>query len=142
MSSLGRIVAAHPLRKKPYNAIKFSRVDGYGTPLYCVGRDPKPMGAKTALRRAAEQFGVHCFYCGTFMKPETVSALCTNDHVHPLSKGGKDYLHNLVFACIECNRQKRDSDIVSFDPEDATKYLTALSDHVASCVKELAKTKG
>ena len=28
------------------------------------------------------------------------------DHSNPLSKGGTDYLRNLVPSCIECNRSK------------------------------------
>jgi len=30
------------------------------------------------------------------------------DHGHPVSRGGTDYLRNLVPACIECNRSKGD----------------------------------
>jgi 5-methylcytosine-specific restriction endonuclease McrA len=141
MSSLDRIVAAHPLKKKPYNAIKFSRVDGYGTPLYRVSGDKMEVGARVALRIAAEKFGGHCFYCDTFMEPDVVPAMCTNDHVQPHARGGRDFLHNLVFACVSCNREKRDSDIVSFDPDDAIKYLAALSQHVERCLEELGKNK-
>jgi len=28
------------------------------------------------------------------------------DHSNPLSKGGNDYLRNLVSSCIRCNRSK------------------------------------
>lgn len=27
----------------------------------------------------------------------------TRDHVHPISKGGKNEPHNIVRACVECN---------------------------------------
>jgi len=30
------------------------------------------------------------------------------DHSRPISRGGTDYLRNLVPACIECNRSKGD----------------------------------
>ena len=47
MSSLDKIVAEHPLaNKKPYNAIKFARVDDNGTPLYTVGSDKKALGGR------------------------------------------------------------------------------------------------
>ena len=41
MKSLRQAIAAHPLAKKPYNAIKFARVDGNGSPLYTVASDSK-----------------------------------------------------------------------------------------------------
>lgn len=31
------------------------------------------------------------------------------DHSNPKSRGGSDYLRNLLPACITCNRSKRDS---------------------------------
>ena len=52
MTALRKLVAAHPLDKKPYNAIKFVRVDGNGTPLYRVARNEKEVEAAEALRLA------------------------------------------------------------------------------------------
>lgn len=52
MPSLHAILAAHPLPKKPYNAIKFSRIDRNGTPLYTLGKDKKEFGAAAAVRAA------------------------------------------------------------------------------------------
>lgn len=137
MSSLERIVAAHPLAKTPYNAIKFARVDGQGTPLYTVGKDKKQMGAAAALRAAAQKFGGHCFYCDKFMQPEEVPQVCTNDHVQPRAKGGHDYLHNLVFACVGCNRAKGAQDLISYRPDDGREYLNALDQHLERCLKSL-----
>lgn len=138
MSSLQRIVASHPLSyKKPYNAIKFVRVDGWGTPLYRVGKGKKEMGAAAALRLAAQTFGGHCFYCGDFMPPDKVPSVCTNDHVKPRSKGGHDFLHNLVFACIGCNLDKGAKDLVSHRPLECAEYLDALDAHLVRCLKEL-----
>jgi len=139
MSSLTSIVAAHPLRKTPYNAIKFVRVDGNGTPLYRVGKNPKEMGAAAALRSAAEMFGGHCFYCDRFMRPEDVPQLCTNDHVKPRAKGGHDYLHNLVFACVGCNRDKKSKDLIQYRPEDGREFLDALDAHLVRCLEELGR---
>lgn len=137
MSSFKRIVAAHPLSKKPYNAIKFARVDGCGTPLYTVGNNKKETGAAAALRTAAQMFGGHCYYCDRYMKPEEVPQVCTNDHVQPKAKGGHDYLHNLVFACIGCNREKGAKDLISFRPDDGREYLNALDAHLVRCLKSL-----
>jgi 5-methylcytosine-specific restriction endonuclease McrA len=138
MSSLARIVAAHPLRRyKPYNAIKFVRIDGNGAPLYKVGKDPKVMGASAALRLAAEKFGGHCFYCERFMSPEEVPQVCTNDHVQPRAKGGHNYLHNLVFACVECNREKGARDVINYRPEEGREFLDALDAHLVECLRKI-----
>ena len=139
MSSLDRVVAAHPLRKyKPYNAIKFVRVDGKGTPLYRVGKGKKEMGAAEALRMAFEKFGGHCFHCKDWMPPQSLSQACTRDHLRPRTDGGQDYLHNLVFACGRCNREKGGSDLISFRAEVGAEYLKALDEHLVRCIRELS----
>lgn len=138
MSSLDRIIAAHPLlRYKPYNAIKFVRVDGNGTPLYTVGKDKTERGAAAAMRSAVVQFGANCFYCGDYMEPQTMSYECTRDHLRPKRDGGQGYLHNLVFACGKCNRDKADDDLVSFSPKVGNEYLKALDEHIVRCLQKL-----
>lgn len=138
MPSLECIIAAHPLRKyKPYSTIFFVRIDGNGTPLYRVSKDTKVMGAAAALRAAAQKFGGHCFYCDNFMRPEDVPEICTNDHVQPRAKGGHDYLHNLVFSCVRCNREKGAQDLISYRPEEGREYLSALDAHLVSCLRKL-----
>jgi 5-methylcytosine-specific restriction endonuclease McrA len=132
------MVAAHPLRKyKPYNAIKFARVDGIGTPLYTVGADKTALGPAAALKSAFEQFGAHCFYCETWVEPQPMSQAFTRDHVRPTSDGGEDYLHNLVFACGPCNRHKGGNDLITFRAERGIKYLNAMDAHIVGCLKEL-----
>jgi 5-methylcytosine-specific restriction endonuclease McrA len=37
------------------------------------------------------------------------------DHIRPRSRGGTDYLRNLVPACIECNRSKGDLNSREFE---------------------------
>ena len=106
MPSLHVILAAHPLPKKPYNAIKFVRFDGQGTALYRVGKEKKELGAAAALKAAFEQWGGHCFHCKQWMPPQPFSQQCTRDHLRPRKSGGGDLLHNLVFACGPCNRAK------------------------------------
>ena len=136
MSSLDRILAAHPLAEKPYDAIEFVRVDGNGTPLYRVGKN-KERGAAEALRLAFQQFGARCFHCRKPMPPQPLSHDCTRDHLRPRQDGGLDYLHNLVFACGKCNRQKGGSDLISFSPEVGSEYLKALDEHLVRCLKSL-----
>jgi 5-methylcytosine-specific restriction endonuclease McrA len=138
MIALHKIVAAHPLVGcTPYNAIKFSRVDGNGTPLYRVAKEAKAMGPASALARAVELFGGHCFHCGEWMPPQKLSHECTRDHLRPKKDGGGDYLHNLVISCGRCNKGKAAMQVVDFNPESAVKYLKALDEHLARCLKQL-----
>lgn len=48
--------------------------------------------------------GFACVYCGK--SPPEVVLEC--DHIEPKSKGGMDDINNLVTACFDCNRGKRD----------------------------------
>lgn len=48
--------------------------------------------------------GFQCGYCGK-TPPGVVLEV---DHIDPKSKGGKDGLDNLITACFDCNRGKRD----------------------------------
>jgi 5-methylcytosine-specific restriction endonuclease McrA len=140
VASLLRIIAGHPLQTRtPYNAIKFARVDHMGTPLYTVAKGKKQMGAAAALALAMEKMGGHCFHCGDWMPPQKLSQTCTRDHVWAKGNGGPNFLHNLVFACGKCNRGKASLDVVEFRPESGSKYLRALSEHLARCVEQLAK---
>lgn len=43
-----------------------------------------------------------CQYCGA-TPPSVVLEI---DHIHPVSKGGKNSLDNLITACFSCNRGK------------------------------------
>lgn len=139
MPMLPALLAAHPIRKKPYNAIKFTRVDGNGRPLYRVAKDTQELGAAAALKRAFEAFGGHCFHCGEWMPPQPLSQQYTRDHLLPKCEGGRDYLHNLVFACGPCNRKKGRSALAGFNVEGSEVYLKALDAHLVRCVDALGK---
>jgi 5-methylcytosine-specific restriction endonuclease McrA len=142
MSALGKVVAAHPLAKyKPYNAIKFARVDGNGTPLYTVAKEGSAMGAAAALGRAVELFGGKCFHCDDWMPPQKLSYQCTRDHLRPKKDGGSDYLHNLVISCGDCNKGKAAMQVVDFRRESAVKYLSALDEHLTRCLKQLTSER-
>lgn len=137
MPSLPALLAAHPLSKKPYNAIKFARFDGQGTALYRVGKDKKELGAAAALKVAFEKWGGHCFHCKAWMPPQPLSQQCTRDHLRPRKDGGGDFLHNLVFACGRCNRAKGGADLISFRSDAGKEYMAALERHLARCIKAL-----
>jgi hypothetical protein len=48
--------------------------------------------------------GFQCCYCGK-TPPEVVLEI---DHIDPKSRGGKDGINNLLTACFDCNRGKKD----------------------------------
>lgn len=43
-----------------------------------------------------------CLYCGKYFGTQSLS----RDHVHPVSRGGKDRWENVVAACKRCNQYK------------------------------------
>ncbi len=137
--TLAALIAAHPLQKKPYNAIKFVRVNGDGIALYRVKGDDREMGAKLALKAAFERFGAHCFHCEKWMEPQKLSHKCTRDHLHPKVEGGNDKLHNLVFACSDCNRAKGRAHLITFNVETGIVYQLALAEHVARCIDAIPR---
>jgi len=48
--------------------------------------------------------GFQCAYCGK-SPPEVILEI---DHIEPTSRGGNDDINNLLTACFDCNRGKRD----------------------------------
>lgn len=56
-----------------------------------------------------EQQGL-CFYCH-----KDVGSRFDADHVIPLSKGGTDFIQNIVIACPSCNRSKSDKTIEEWE---------------------------
>ena len=130
--TLAALIAAHPLQKKPYNAIKFVRVNGNGIALYTVKGDVREMGAKLALKAAFERSGAHCFHCEKWIEPQKLSYQCTRDHLHRRPKsegalGGNDRLHNLVFACSDCNHAKGRAHLMTFNVATGIVYQLGLS---------------
>lgn len=60
--------------------------------------------SKTVRFEVFKRDGFRCQYCGK-TPPE---AMLEVDHIQPQSKGGLDTILNLITACFECNRGKRD----------------------------------
>lgn len=48
--------------------------------------------------------GFTCAYCGK-SPPDVILEI---DHIEPKSHGGKDDINNLITACFDCNRGKKD----------------------------------
>lgn len=53
--------------------------------------------------------GFKCAYCGRTPPQVVLEA----DHIEPKSEGGKDHISNLITACFDCNRGKRDHPLTS-----------------------------
>jgi hypothetical protein len=53
-------------------------------------------------------WGFRCFYCGRPVQrdPKKIQDELTKDHLVPLSRGGVDFMWNIVPACFNCNRLK------------------------------------
>lgn len=58
-----------------------------------------------------DAYGHTCAYCGV------KDSKLTQDHVVPLSRGGSNYIENILPACFPCNRSKRDKLVVEWRPE-------------------------
>ncbi|MBA7549383.1 hypothetical protein ES705_41863 [subsurface metagenome] len=56
-----------------------------------------------------EQYGFRCAYCHKKLKR------LTKDHIVPLSRGGTNYIYNIVPACRSCNGSKGNQDILAWD---------------------------
>ena len=55
-----------------------------------------------------------CGYCGRFGASDS---MLTRDHIHPVSKGGKDVWTNVITACKKCNNYKDDKMLHETDLE-------------------------
>jgi 5-methylcytosine-specific restriction endonuclease McrA len=73
------------------------------------------------LKAALALHGGRCFYCeadGT-----ELGAHLTLDHVDSKARGGQDLFHNLVVACLPCNRNKGALPVEAFRPDAARAWL-------------------
>jgi 5-methylcytosine-specific restriction endonuclease McrA len=73
-----------------------------------------------------EQEGV-CVYCKKEMKWDVTAPVkwkghpdeATVDHVTPRSKGGSNFLKNIVVCCFDCNARKADKTLIQFLVEES-----------------------
>ena len=93
------IVENHPSKFKVVNP----NLEIYKPSIIRVKKNMKVDFHKTKLSRenVFKRDDYTCVYCGKRDKKD-----CTLDHVHPVSKGGKDSFENCVTACKKCNSEK------------------------------------
>jgi len=65
------------------------------------------------------QFGNRCAYCGRKTKR------LTPDHYIPLSRGGTNFIDNVIPACQDCNRRKWSIDPSTFEFPHRTQMIFA-----------------
>ncbi len=70
----------------------------------CGGGRLAPVRRVPPLTNAAlfARDNYQCLYCGDYFGTHSLS----RDHVHPVSRGGKDRWENVVAACKRCNQRK------------------------------------
>lgn len=71
--------------------------------------------------------GFRCTYCGA-TPSETV--ILEVDHIHPVAEGGSNDIDNLVAACFDCNRGKRDG-LLSSVPQSLSDKAEAVAEREA-----------
>lgn len=64
-----------------------------------------------------------CQYCGS----EPSKVVLEIDHIHPVSKGGKSNIDNLITACFDCNRGKKDISL-TLSPQNTAEKLYAIQE--------------
>ena len=78
---------------------------------------------KTEYLRVLYNFS--CGYCG--ITESEAGGILTRDHFKPLTKGGRNSVDNLVYACADCNKAKGDY----FGDTSATRLLHPLRDDLS-----------
>lgn len=88
----------HPERRRSASDRRAQRMTS--NPGYC----PFP---RSEWERMLNRLGHRCAYCGTV-------GVLEQDHVVPLSRGGRHAIANILPACPGCNRSKSDSLLVEW----------------------------
>jgi len=104
-----------------------------------VGGRARVSLSKTQRFQIFKRDGFQCQYCGA-TPPAVVLEV---DHIIPVSKGGKNDSHNLVTACFDCNRGKRDGllNAIPDSLEERTARAQELEDQTLAYEKLLRAKK-
>ena len=78
-----------------------------------------------------DRFDNECAYCGSTMN-------LTQDHIIPVSLGGKTVPNNIVPACASCNCSKRDRDVTEWYYSQSF-FSTARYAHIMEVLHEYTK---
>lgn len=82
--------------------------------------------------------GFQCQYCGA-TPPSVVLEV---DHIHPVSKGGKNRVDNLITSCFECNRGKA-AGLLTVAPQTVIDKAAIIAEKMAQlkAFEKLQRTK-
>lgn len=101
------IYLANNLELNWVSALKSSRImSGFEGDFITQRLDPEKW--QRVRKEVFERDKYQCQYCGTKQGPMEC------DHIMPVSKGGSNEMHNLVTACFDCNRSKRDKPLMDW----------------------------
>lgn len=64
--------------------------------------------AKLTARNLFIRDNYTCGYCGRKRAALGKREILTRDHIHPISKGGRDIWTNVIASCSRCNNKKAD----------------------------------
>jgi predicted restriction endonuclease len=80
---------------------------------------------------AFERDNHRCVYCGKYLLADfEVFMSAKEDHLRPLSKGGKNELSNIVISCNVCNRLKSNYFPDESSVADDNKLVSVIRDHI------------
>lgn len=80
-------------------------------------------------------YGSECIYCG-------LRCHATDDHVEPLSRGGKNGGANIVPACQQCNGEKGPLSLFRYIAGMSTLQLTEMRSRSQKAIARLAVLRG
>ena len=119
---------------------------------------PEVVRNSNARRRGAEgsftseewtsklsEFDNKCTYCGT-KAGDTPEYFLTVDHAIPLTRGGTNYVDNIVPACLQCNMEKHAMtseeffDSIDSGREEGVLVRRYINDHPEEAAKLLQAT--
>lgn len=87
---------------------------------------------KGRQEKMKDDFGCQCQYCGQVFDPVALQI----DHIHPVSRGGKELKWNEIPSCEECNKKKGVKPVFQFMQETGFDWLPGLENKVDVLVKK------
>jgi len=100
-----------------------------------AGKSPREIARERAKATTGSlERNSHCPYCG-----DVLDARAQLDHIIPVQRGGPSEPWNTVFACVPCNRAKRDYSLMEFLDTDYARDRRFKAGEIAKRLKDLDK---